>query len=212
VTDACDATLTPARLAVVAYARSIVGLTAPDDAYLALVAPGDAAGRQKKVADESDCMLVCLGIQEAVFVVPARAPYIDGSAPSLLEKRAGGYPWAPAGALRLATHEAPPRPGDAVWWGKGPGGPEHVETVVASDVGSVVDSAQMPSTMLVTMIAGGERMKDGPLVGHETVATVERTLEWDGHGWVDPVTKRRVLCVLDADLMEQRFGLRGAAA
>ena len=108
MSDCAEVTLTPARLAVVAFALSIVGLTAPADAYLALVAPGDAESRQKQVADESDCMLVGLGIEEAVFLVPPRAPYVEGSAPRLLEARAKGYPWAPDGALRPVTPDAPP--------------------------------------------------------------------------------------------------------
>lgn len=194
-------TLTPARLAVVAYAKSIVGLTAPDLAFLALVAPGDAESREKQIADESDCMLVALGIQEAVFLVLPRGSYIEGSAPRLLEARAGGYPWAPGGAMRLATLESPPGPGDAVWWGKGWGGPEHVEHLVDAAAADGDDIA-------ASMVAGGERVTEGARQGHETVVAVSRTLHWNGHQWEDPHTGRTVIAVLDCDGMARLHGLR----
>ena len=196
MSDCAEVTLTPARLAVVAFALSIVGLTAPADAYLALVAPGDAESRQKQVADESDCMLVGLGIEEAVFLVPPRAPYVEGSAPRLLEARAKGYPWAPDGALRPVTPDAPPQPGDLVWWAKVPGGaPEHVEHVV-----SVVQDGLV---LTLVMVAGGERSA--------TVAKPTRVADWVGGRLVDRGTKRAVLCVVDADLLAGIYGLAEAA-
>ena len=212
MTDALATTLSSARIAVVAYARSIVGLTTPDPDYLALVAPSDMPERQARIGDESGCMLVAMGIQEAVFMVPVRGPYVDGTAPRLLEARAGGYPWAPGGALRLATLETPPRPGDAVWWGKGFGGPEHVEHLVDGEVSG--------NDIAASMVAGGERWtaKDAAdglcepgQVNAETVKIVARTLRWNGRQWTDPGTGRAIVAILDADLMATRYGLRGGS-
>lgn len=185
------------RDAVVAAARSIVGLTDPDPRLLSLVAPADTPERQAQIAKTSLCMLVTLGIEEAVFEVPPRPPYIEGTAPRLLEARAQGYPWAPGGALRLATLEAPPQLGDSVWYGKGPGGPEHAELVNGVEITEAGIAAEC--------IAGGER--DG--AHHETVAVVERSWRWNGHQWVDLGTGRPIIAVLDADALAGLYGLRG---
>lgn len=198
MTDGDADTLSAARLATVQAARELVGLTAPSDGYLALVDPGGSPAEAAVVARESDCMLVRLGIEERVFALPARAPYVNGSAPRLLELRAQGAPWAPAGAIRLATPEAPPAPGDGVWYGKGPGGPEHVETVLSAELVS-------DGSLVMDVVAGGERTG----AGLETVAQLRRTLRRSASSWSD-AGGRPLIAIIDCDALAELYVLLGA--
>jgi len=192
--------VTPAREAVIAAARAVLGLTAPGAAYLTLVDPAGDPAHQAQVATLSGCMLVALAVQDAVFSLSARVPYVPGSAPRLLTERAGGSPLAPRGACRLATTSCPPQPGDLLWYGAHGPAVEHVEHALEVELLSNGDLA-------VTCVAGGQRTAEG----REAVAEVARTLTWRGGAWVDVETGRPVLAVLDADRLAQRHGLREEA-
>lgn len=191
-------TLTPARIAVVTFAQSVLGYTAPSDEYQELILPGDTDEQQDKLDSMSGCMLVTLGIQDNVFAVPERGPYANGSAPRLLQARAQGYPWAPGGALRLATRDAPPQPGDAVWFGKSPVADEHVETVIEAYV--------VGTRMNLVCVAGGDKDKRG----RQTIIKVTRLLflTTPKGQWVDVANGRPIIGVIDAEEMERLYGLR----
>ncbi len=211
--DEGDATLTPARQLLLRALSGVLGLTAPDPRYLRLIAPGDTPGAEAQWAKESDCMLVALGVEELVYVLPVRGPYVGGSAPELIEKRAGGSPMFPNGAVRLPTLEAPPQAGDLLWYGQSPAAPfEHVEHVTGVRwPGPATLSEALHMNALVSMqvncVAGGERTP----AGLETVEAVTRTLVWNGHAYVDHGTGRPVIGVVDADLLAERYPLRDAS-
>ena len=132
-----DDPLSPVRQAIIDACDAVAGLTAPDPAYLALVAPGDAPERQAQIASESDCGLVLLGIQERALDVPARGAYRESSAFELVYERAQGNPWKPEGAVRVPTLDAPPQPGDGLIWGPSSSAVAHMEHAVdTSFVGS----------------------------------------------------------------------------
>jgi hypothetical protein len=195
------------RQALIDAANSVVGWMAPssvtDDSaanYLNLIDPGDPTPRQRSVAEASDCGLVALGIEEIVFDLPARAPYRDGSAFPLVYNRACGNPWTPGGALRLATLDAPPQPGDVVEYGNGPApgnAPAHMEHVIAA----VVSIA----SMTLTCVAGGERKN-----GLETVAITERELTWKGSHWVDNANGRPIIGIVDAEILAGMYSMKNS--
>jgi hypothetical protein len=194
-------TMLDPRAAVVVVARACVGWTRPDPRLGALVAPTDTPERQIAIEAESLCMLTALGIEEAALEVEREpGPYRNGSAPQQLERRAGGTPWHPGGAIRVPTLAEPPDYGDAVWYGPGPGGPEHVEHVVEASevVGGVV---------VLTCVAGGER----DAAGAETVKLVRRLLTWRGTRWLDLATGRPAEAVIDAALLGGMYPPREVA-
>lgn len=173
-------------------ALALVGLTYPDPAYVALVAPGDTGARQLEVARSSGCMLARAGLEEALALFPARDAYVTGSIPGILERRAGGSPMAPGGACRRATMEAPPQIGDGLWWGAVPGGaPEHVDACVVS-----VECVATSDDLTVGVVAGGQR----DAAGDECVALLSRRISWRGGHWVDVGDGRQLVAVLDAGL------------
>jgi hypothetical protein len=186
------------RQALVDAANSVLGWTAPSDDYLNLIDPGDPTARQRVVAEESDCGLVVLGIQEIVFDVPARGPYRDTTAFNLVYTRACGNPWAPGGAFRLASLDAPPQLGDVVVYGPAPSGspPAHMEHVIEAVVNI--------STMTLKCVAGGE--KSGAL---ETVAVMQRELTWKGV-WTDDANGRAIIGIVDAEVLASMFTMRDA--
>ena len=184
------------RQALVDAATSVVGWTAPDDDYLNLIDPGDPTVRQRSVAGESDCGLVALGIQEIVFDLPARGPYVNGSTFNLIYTRACGNPWAPGGAMRLATLDAPPQLGDVVVYGDVPG-PAHMEHVVEATVNV--------ASMSLKCVAGGE--KKGAF---ETVAVMERELTWGGSHWIDNANKRQIVGVVDAEILASMYTMKAS--
>ena len=193
------ATLSPVRAAFVDAAQRLVGLTQDDGAYQHLVAPGDTDAQAELVArTTSGCMLVRAGLEEAVLAVPVRAAFVPGTIPHILEARAGGSPWAPGGAWRIPTREAPPQVGDGLWYGQAGAMVEHVDACVLSvtpdDDGAAVD---------LQVVAGGQR--DG--AGRELVAELSRRLRWSGQRWIDLHTGRPVVGVLDADAYAARYGL-----
>jgi hypothetical protein len=202
--EPCPATQQGHRLGFVAVLLGLVGMTAPAEAYLQLVDPAGPAAERRAVADESDCILVALGAEELFFDCDRTTAYVNGSAPRLLEARAGGSPMAPGGALRLATKTHPPALADALWWGGVPGFPEHVEHVVAVRYPAPLAD---PDLLEVDVVAGGERKG-----GKETVEKLTRTLRWDGKRYVDPATRRPVIGVVDCELLAARLGVRSEAA
>lgn len=209
--DPCPPTQPGRRMDFVAVLLGLVGLTAPAEAYLRLVDPAGPPAEQREVAKESDCILVALGAEELFFVCARDKPYVNGSAPRLLEERAGGSPMHPGGAMRLATLARPPGFGDAVWYGAAPGGaPEHVEHVVAVRwLG--------PATLEIDVVAGGERVlpeeaAELGAAGAETVKKLTRILDWDGHRFVDLKTRRPVIGLVDCEDLAARLGVRSEAA
>jgi hypothetical protein len=181
--------------------RGTIGLATPDPRYLKIATPGDTAERAAAIArGSSECILVALGGQELAWDLPARPAYVPASAPRILEDRTGGTPMHPQGAMRLATLEAPPRPGDAVWYGESATlKAEHVEHVIAAEVTE-------DDTLTVTCVAGGERTTaNAPPVGRECVGLVKRTLDWTGKAWTDRANGRPVIGVVDFDLMCERY-------
>ena len=193
----------PVRLAAVTFMRSIVGYTAPSREYCELIAPADTPAKQEAISVESGCMQVELAKQDFLFVLPPREPYVNGSAPELLERRCKGSPMAPGGALRLATLENPPQPGDGIWYGKGPGGPEHVDTCMG---GEWVEGG----VCLIPAIAGGAETTDEHGRLRQTIAAHTRRMHWNGHRWMDNSTGRPIIGVLDLDLLAQMYDVRAA--
>lgn len=187
------------RQALVDATNSVVGWTAPSDDYLNLIDPGNPTARQRVVAEESDCGLVSLGIEEIVFYFPARGPYKDSSAFNLVYARACGNPWAPGGAFRLPTFAAPPQLGDLVEYGPAPSGspPAHMEHVIEQSVNG--------STLSLKCGAGGE--KTG---GLETVAIMTRTFTWGGAHWIDDQNKRPIIGIVDAELLASMYPMKDA--
>lgn len=189
----------------------LVGLTAPAEAYLRLVDPAGPPAEQREVAKESDCILVALGAEELFFACSRDQPYANGSAPRLLEERAGGSPMHPGGAMRLVTLARPPGLGDAAWYGAAPGGaPEHVEHVVAVRWPG-------PATLEIDVVAGGERVlpteaAELGAAGAETVKKLTRILDWDGHRFVDRRPRRPVIGLVDCEDLAARLGVRSEAA
>lgn len=192
--------MTPARLALLSASRILLDLTFPAEDYLRAVAPFEMlAGdldRAKQIGQESGCGLVRMAVEDAVFVMPPRGLYKDGSAFERIYDRAGGSPWAPGGACRLATLEAPPQPGDGIVWGPSGNAVAHVDACVER-----VDGAR--SNLVLTVIAGGQRDEHG----NETVKRLKRQVRWRGGYWIDAATGRAILSVLDADAMAARHGL-----
>jgi|SRR5271166_882180 len=190
--------MTDPRQAIIDAANSVIGWTAPSDDYLSLIDPGDPTVRQRAVAEESDCGLVALGIEEIVFDVPARGPYKDSTAFNLVYSRACGNPWAPGGAFRLATLDTPPQPADVVVYGPAPSGspPAHMEHVIEVTVNG--------TSVTLKCVAGGE--KTG---GLETVAVMKRELTWKGV-WTDNANGRAIIGVVDAELLASMYPFKDA--
>lgn len=189
--------MTDPRQTLVDAANSVTGWTAPDDNFLNLIAPGDSSDRQKQIAKESDCGLTVLGIEEIVFDVPARGPYKDASAFQLVYTRACGNPWAPGGAFRLASLDAPPQLGDVVEYDNGPSGaPAHME--------HVIDVTVNDKSMSLTCVAGGE--KTGAL---ETVKVMKRELTWKGV-WTDNANGRPIIGIVDAEILASMYSMKSA--
>ena len=213
---AAPATLSPARQGFLVVLAALVGLNATDDEYLTLIAPADTKAVEQAWAKESDCILVALGAQERFFVVkPPRVKYIGGTAPFIMEKRVGGTPMAPAGAMRRATLTSLPGLADGVWYGKSAAvNSEHFEHVTAlrklNDEGTSYEA---------DVVAGGERVLpgeesdyEGAPAGTECVKTLTRTWNWNGHAWVDKATSRPIIGVVDCDLLAEHLGLLSDAA
>jgi len=190
-----EETMSTARDNVVTFARSKVGLKAPNPDYLSLVAPGDAPARQLEIAKASDCGLVLLGIEEGVFVIPPRGEYKDGSAFELAYTRAGGNPWVPGGAFVLPTGVIVPADGDGVVYGNAGSSPAHMETVLTSRLSGL--------RLMLTCVAGGERDSDG----NESVVIMTRNFSWGGVHWIDLATSRPIIGIIDADKMAEKYGL-----
>lgn len=201
--------LSPARSRALSTASTLVNLTAPDPAYLLLIAPCEVrAGdlrRAAEMARESDCALVWLGLARAAFGAPEQGMYVDTTAFSLVYALAGGSPWKhddPLTAIRIPTFAAPPILADALIWGdNGPAHPAHVDACVETVEEPDPYSASAPPTLGLGVIAGGQR--DGS--GRETVARVGRVLRWDGRGWVDQGNGRRLLACVGALEMAERY-------
>lgn len=195
--------MTPARLATIAAAQALVGL---DGAALAAalcpagivgVAPEDVPAA---VARLSTCELAAASLLRAVYVCPEPLPYVTAGAGAELAELVGGAPWhsLPGCGLRYPTLDAPPQPGDAVWYGSAPGHVEHVDACV-------VDAQQDGATLTYSAVAGGQ--PDG--AGHfSAVALVSRTLTWTDKAWRHDATGREVLACVDADRMAALRGLR----
>ena len=201
----CAPTLSQARQSYVALLLGLVGLTSPDPAYLALIAPDDPPAKQLEWAKVSDCIYVALGAQEAFFVCGQRGP--NAGAPQLvLERRAGGTPMSFGGAMRPGTKADPPGAGDAVWYGKSAAvNSEHVEHVTDARWTSA-------SVLVIEVVAGGERVllgdNNAQPAGSETVKALTRTLDWNGAHFVDRSTGRAIIGVVDCDALAARLGLQ----
>jgi hypothetical protein len=192
--------MTDPRPLLLAASRSLVGLTEPDPALGALVDPGGDASHEAAVEHLSLCMLAYRGLVTRVFAIPAAVshvdrPYVPGSIPALL--------WAILGALghegsaaRVPTLEAPPSPGDGLWWGSAPGAAEHVDACVLEVAGE-------GTVLQLCAVAGGQR----DAAGRETIAVVRRTIRWQGSRWVDTGDGRPLMAILGADEMATRWGL-----
>ena len=194
--------------------RDLAGLTSPDPKYLRIATPGDTLARAKLIADESSgCLLVGLGAQEAHWQVgtgerqiPPRPAYIPSSAPATLERRSGGTPMHPQGAMRLATGATPPDVGDGVWYGRSTKTPEeHFEHVASTE--------RDGDTIRATKVAGGERILPGEddedrKVGAETIKVMDRTWDLRVDRWFDRDTDREIIGVVDYELMCERYDVQ----
>lgn len=198
--------LSPARAAVVAYAESTVGWTAPDPRYLQLVAPAETRAGDVHaaiaVALASDCILVRMGLEEAVYQVPDRARYVFGSAGTLImhrDAKAGVYVPNPTSLT----------PGDGLHWAaNGTAWPEHFETVVGvSRAGRVSAQATGEDAFVLEVVAGGER----DAAGRETVSLLSRGVVRRAGWWVDAHNGRKLAAKVDADAMADVYPLRPVA-
>jgi hypothetical protein len=204
------------RAAFAAALLTLVGWNGTEDRYLVLIDPGGSAAERRALGKESDCIVGALGAEELFFDVRRTAAYVFGSAPALLERRAGGTPMAPAGAMRRATRSAPPDVADLVWYGKSPAvQSEHVEHVV--DVRLAGTGAE------VDVVAFGERVLPGESedyggapVGTEVCKQLTRTWDWTagfaGPAYYDRATGRPVIGVVDFELLKERLGVLPPAA
>lgn len=176
-------------------ASEVVGLTAPDPAYLRLVAPWEAehdVARAQSIASVSDCYLVVLGIQERVLGVPARGRYVIESAPELLRARAlEAHAYADIHASQLV-----PEPADVLVWAASASAPAHAETCV-----SVFHSGDI---VVLGVVAGGERNS----VRRETIDRMTRAVRRRADGRLVDTANGRVLDqVLDAEKLAAHYGL-----
>ena len=160
--------LTPAQQAAVDAARALVGLSYPDPAYLAAVAPGETPERALEMGRESGCALLWRALNGGT------APYRDGSAFSEVWRLAGGVGWRPSGRVRAPEL---PSVGDAIVYDAAGAHPQHVDLCWIGDGQAV---------------AGGQRTSDG----RECVAIVTRRLAWTGGQLVDETTGRRVMALI----------------
>ena len=185
------------RAEVIAYARSLAGLSASPEcpasayAYAALIAPGEGERRTAEMVANSGCALTCRAILRRFISHPLLLPpYHSGAAVSELVQIARG-----AGALRPPTVE--PTPGDMVLVGGGVdgGGTEHVWTVLFS-----VPSPYDEGAWLITGLDGGQRDRGG----HEAIALRDHELRggWD----IVSTGARRVRWVLDVEQIVTVFG------
>jgi hypothetical protein len=185
---------------LLAASRSLVGLTDPSPELGALVDPGGDASHEAAVEHLSLCMLVYRGLVCRVFDVPAAVshvdrPYVPGSIPALL--------WAIVGqvghdgsAARVPTLDAPPSPGDGLWWGGSRGAMEHVDACILEVTGE-------GTVLQLCAVAGGQRDASG----RETIAVVRRTIRWQATRWVDTGDGRPLMAILGADEMATRWGV-----
>jgi hypothetical protein len=113
--------------------------------------------------------------------------------------RACGNPWAPGGAFRLATLDAPPQLGDVVEYGPAPSGspPAHMETVI--------DASSGVNTLSLICVAGGERVNN-----LETIKIMKRTFTWGGAHWIDDQNKRPIIGIVDVELLATMYPLKAA--
>lgn len=184
-------------MSLIEVAQSIVGLSAPSDEYLDLIAHGETPERALEMGTMSGCALVWLGLMGRVFVLPERAPYVTGRAFDDVYKVAGGSPWAFGGACRKATVETPPGPGDGMVWGHHGAAVDHVDACV-------VDATADGDDWLLSVVAGGQR----DAYGDESVKLLARTIRWSGGAWVDRSNGRPILAVLDAAVMSDIYPAR----
>jgi len=202
----------PIRDRLVRVAESYVGVTAPDQRLLDLIAPYDAHARQAEIATSSLCELVALGLYEQSFELRDRGPYHTGAAPVILQQALDGWITElsvrrpSAGGLRLATLELPPQVGDGIWYEGAPGHSEHVDACITA-------IQFTDKSILYDVIAGGQKTPEGKQTikklhrGAERPDEGPRELQWDPKvsRWFDVATKRRVWAVLDAGLIAARF-------
>lgn len=198
--------LSPAHSLALSTAASYVGLTGDD--YIAIIAAPELAagmtGRAREMGAMSGCGLVYLALAREAFGAPVGL-YHTGDAFSLIYALAGSTPWGPSlpgSALRIPTFTEPPIVSDALIWGdNGPAHPAHVDACVDTVEEPDPYSASSPPTLWLGVIAGGQR--DGSW--WKTVARLGRVLRWDGRGWVDQGNGRRLLAVIGADAMAERY-------
>ena len=188
--------MTPARTRVLAAAQAAVGLTGDD--YRALVAaPELEAGdvvRANEIATMSGCERTWRAIVDTALGIPGQL-YTTGDGFGDLYRVAGGSPWKPGGAVRLARLDSQPQVGDAIIYGASASAVAHVDAcVVAAELRGTV--------LLVSVIAGGQR----DAAGGETVKLLTRTLRWQRTHWEDVANGRPVLAVCDPDLLAAHVG------
>jgi hypothetical protein len=188
--------VTATRDDVIAYARTLAGLSAASatyQAYVDLIAPGESSSRQLECSRMSGCELVCRAVwRRFIRHEILENLYRDRQAGADLlsiAQQAGG---AHAGLTRS------PEPGDVVIVGGSPeaGGSEHAWTCV----GSVVSPYDSGVVYLIDGIDGGAR--DG--AGLQSI--IARGHELAG-GWDTTETyRRKVAWVMDLDAILARFG------
>jgi hypothetical protein len=186
------------RGAFVQAALALVGLTEPSPELGALVDPAGDPSHQGQIERLSLCMLTARGLWLRVLDIPddisrADQPYRPGTIPAILGAILGN-------AARTPTIDTPPQAGDGLWWVANGPHVEHVDACVAS-VGEPVDAS-----VFLYVVAGGQR----DATGHETIAQLTRTIQWDGRAWVCQATGRHLRWILDADVLESHYGMRDA--
>jgi hypothetical protein len=204
--------MTPARSCLLDAARALVGSQGQPlaDALVPAGIVGVApAGVAAAVARLATCELAARAIYAgALGLAFTEGPYEAEEAPLWLMHLVNARPWAPLraidaarpSALRLATLDAPPQPGDGLWLSAAPGGhpPEHVDACVVDMQRTDIEAEQGGAvpTVYYSAIAGGQPDAAGP----SAIALVARTLRWGGSSWLDE-SGRRVVAVIDGDLL-----------
>jgi hypothetical protein len=166
----------------VAAALAIADLTEDDGAYRQIVDPAGTPSEEALVAhDASSCMLV------AAWLRGWRGRFVPDTIQTILRGMCGG-------TGRVPDVDNFVDAGAGAWWAAAPGHDEHVDACVIA-----VERTSLYAVAL-TVVAGGQRttVTDRPPAGRRCISKLIREVVWDGSGWVDQGTGRRVLGVLDA--------------
>lgn len=179
--------MTPRETAVAA-GLALAGLTERDRAYQQIVDPAGAPSEEAAIAhDASSCMLT------AAWSRGWRGRFKPDTIQNTLREICGG-------TGRVPDVDNFADLGDGLWWAACGPHVEHVDDRVVA-----IERASLYFVTL-TVTAGGQRVEQADVdadaftaehLGLRCIKQIVRQVAWDGAGWVDQGTGRRVLGVLD---------------